>query len=165
MTMKLVIALSACLSPKQIQLEHQQWACQMPNVNYIWHTDFFGIVLQYHLICEIVLQRYAKKIQCILIHSSPFLSCYSTRLLLSHPLSLSLAIVKLLSSLLSLSRRITKPLSPSSLFLSESQSRCHQALSFKTCHRSCLGRFVWSSSWGVWVMASHAWRLVWRGRF
>ena len=70
-----------------------------------------------------------------------------------------------LSLSLSLSRWITKPLSPSSLYLSESQSRCHQALSFKTCHRSCLGRFVWSSSWGVWVMASHAWRLVWRGRF
>ena len=84
---------------------------------------------------------------------------YSTQLLLSHPLSLSLAIVKLLSSLLSLSRRITKPLSPSSLFLSESPSRCHQALSFKTCHWSCLGCFngVHRGGCGLWLVMCGDW--------
>ena len=54
---------------------------------------------------------------------------------------LSLATVPGFCSLipsLSLSRRITKPLSPSSLFLSESPNRCHQALLFSPNHQAAI---------------------------
>ena len=59
-----------------VLLEHTQLEGQMPNVRYIWHSNpkcdqqlegqnwerlnFFGIVLQYHLKCKMVLQQYAK---------------------------------------------------------------------------------------------------------
>ena len=52
-----------------------------------------------------------------------------------------------------------------SLSLSLSVTLYSLPLSFKTCHWSCLGNFAWSSLWGMWVVASRAWRLVWRGGF
>ena len=115
-------------------LEHQQWASQMPNCkvylafgpkllqqldSYTWdRPNFFGIVLQCDLICEIALQRYAIQKKFILIAHS---RSTSLSLFLHYRVLLSLAPSSFSLSLAFLSDH-QATVSPSLAFLSDHQA-------------------------------------------